>query len=83
MNIPRIPLPVPMVQGPVASPPPPDLDGYPKYSTCLHCGDVLTLTAEGARWAVANAPECPKAPNPDDGPMPGHEPGTVVHPPKR
>ncbi|MEE1737093.1 hypothetical protein PUR49_11380 [Streptomyces sp. BE147] len=81
--IPRIPPPMPMVQGPVPPPPPPDLDGYPKYSFCLHCGDVVAQSAKGARWVVGNSPECPEAPNPDDGPMPGHMPGTVLHPPRR
>lgn len=84
--IPYIPPSVPMMQGPEA-PPEPDPDGYPKRSTCQHCGYVIEQAADGAAWTVGSlfgdSPECPQAPNPDDGPMPGHAPGTVLHPPRR
>ena len=65
----------------------PDVDGYPKRSICAHCGEVISQAAQGADWVVAglfgDARECPEAPNPDDGPMPDHAPGVVLHPPKR
>lgn len=81
--IPYIPPSVPAVQGPPPPPPEPDLDGYPKRSICEHCGDPIALAAADASWTVGNGRECPQAPNPDDGPMPGHAPGLVLHPPKR
>lgn len=86
--IPFIPPPSqqPVTQGPVPLPEP-DLDGYPKRSVCEHCGDVISQATEGAPWTVgglfSDNPECPQAPNPDEGPMPGHTPGTVLHPPKK
>lgn len=79
---------LPVVHGPAPAPPEPDPDGYPKRSICEHCGDVIELAADGAAWTRGNLlggddPECPQAPNPDDGPMPGHAPGVVLHPPRR
>jgi hypothetical protein len=86
--IPFIPASVPVVQGPAPRPPEDDLNGYPKRSVCVHCDDVIEQAADGAAWTRGNllggdSPECPDAPNPDDGPMPGHEPGTILHPPRR
>lgn len=83
--IPRIPPPsaLPVVHGPAPAPPEPDPDGYPKRSICEHCGDPIAQAADGAAWTVGNGRECHMAPNPDDGPMPGHVPGVVLHPPKR
>ena len=86
--IPHIPSSLPVTQGPVPPSPEPDLDGYPKRSVCEHCGDVIEQAANGADWTRGNLlggddSECPKAPNPDGGPMPGHTPGNVLHPPKR
>lgn len=86
--IPFIPASPPVVHGPPPSPPEPDPDGYPKRSCCTYCGEVISLAEEGAPWTVGNLVggedrECPKAPNPDDGPMPDHAPGVVLHPPKR
>lgn len=85
--IPIIPQTIPTVQGP-AAPVEPDLSGYPKRSTCAHCTDVITLASSGERWTVrgriSDSRECHLAPNPDEGPMPGHVPGTaILHPPKR
>lgn len=78
---------LPVVHGPAPAPPEPDPDGYPKRSLCQHCGDPIELAAEGGEWGMGTrhgrSTECPQAPNPDDGPMPGHEPGTVLHPPRR
>lgn len=81
--IPYIPPSVPVVHGPVPLAPEPDLNGYPKRSVCVHCEDAMELAADGAAWTVGYSRECPQAPNPDDGPMPGHEPGVVLHPPRR
>ena len=52
-------------------------------STCKWCGRVIQRRAgdpwESAKIGVSGVdPECHKAPNPDDGPMPGHEPGTAI-----
>ncbi|MCP9209597.1 hypothetical protein [Streptomyces cucumeris] len=65
----------------------PDPEGYPKRSCCEYCEEVIKQVADGAPWTVGNLlggdnPECPKAPNPDDGPMPHHAPGIILHPPK-
>lgn len=81
--IPYIPRNPSIIHGPAPAPPEPDPDGYPKRSVCEHCGDAMELTAEGAAWTVGYSTECSAAPNPDDGPMPGHVPGVVLHPPKR
>lgn len=81
--IPFIPASVPVVQGPEPRPPEPDPSAYPKRSVCEHCGYVIEQAADGAAWTVGNGTECDKAPNPDEGPMPGHEPGTILHPPRR
>jgi hypothetical protein len=84
--IPFIPPPsaLPTVQGPAPAPPEPDPDGYPKRSVCQHCGDAMELAADGDAWTVGrNGTECEQAPNPDDGPMPGHAPGVILHPPRR
>lgn len=85
--IPFIPPSLPFVQGPVPPPPEPDFDGYPKRSVCAHCDDVIEQAADGAPWTVGSrfgdSRECFKAPNADDGPMPDHAPGIVLHPPKK
>jgi hypothetical protein len=84
--IPHIPRDVPVAQGP-APEPEPDLEGYPKRSLCQHCGDPIELAALGGEWGMGTrhgrSTECAAAPNPDDGPMPGHVPGVVLHPPRR
>lgn len=49
---------------------------------CRFCGGVLRRYGPEDPWLVSSLlnqlgnRECPDAPNPDDGPMPGHEPGT-------
>lgn len=77
---------LPVVQGP-ANRVVPDLEGYPKRSCCEHCDEVIAQASDGAPWTVgglfSDSPECPQAPNPDDGPMPYHVPGLILHPPKR
>jgi hypothetical protein len=55
-------------------------------ATCRFCGLTIELTeAPDARWSTGpypgvsgRNPECPKAPNPSEGPMPDHEPGDVI-----
>lgn len=56
--------------------------GYPKRSVCKHGDHPLSLDAPDAEWADAfGGRECADAPNPEDGPMPAHEPGIVLSPP--
>lgn len=59
--------------------------GFPQRTTCRYCKRVLERDATGAPWTSAKLaglsgrdPECHAAPNPDDGPMPGHEPGSAI-----
>lgn len=85
--IPFIPRSAPEIQGPTA-PAGPNLEGYPKRSICLHCQDPISQEVEDGDWGSPNLlgganSECHKAPNPDEGPMPGHAPGSVLHPPKK
>jgi hypothetical protein len=56
------------------------LPGYPKRAArCKHGDHVLSKAAPDAPWRDAfDNPECQDAPNPEDGPMPGHEPGSPV-----
>lgn len=55
-------------------------EGYPlRCMRCAHCGRSLHKDSPTDPWRdFSNNPECEIAPNPDDGPMPGHEPGTPV-----
>jgi hypothetical protein len=52
-------------------------------STCKWCRAVIERR-EGGPWERAQLAglgydhQCHEAPNPDDGPMPGHEPGTAI-----
>ncbi|MEU6362178.1 hypothetical protein [Streptomyces albidoflavus] len=68
---------------PTPAPVEPDFDKYPKRSICQHCDDPLQQAAPDGEWTFGGGRECAKAPNPDDGPMPSHKPGTILHPPKR
>lgn len=53
---------------------------------CEYCGEILELTdAPDAVWTCSMGigvsgqnPQCHKAPNPDDGPMPGHRPTVIA-----
>ncbi len=63
-------------------------DDRPDYSYCRHCGRPIQREPGATAWTAAliGVPgrdhQCRQAPNPDDGPMPGHEPrDVVVHPP--
>lgn len=58
-----------------------------QYSRCVHCGRLISRADYNASWTERRPggviyTECTKAPNPDDGPMPPHKPGTIVSPPK-
>lgn len=58
-----------------------------QYSRCVHCGRLISRIDYNASWTERRPggvvyTECTKAPNPDDGPMPPHEPGTIGSPPK-
>lgn len=87
--IPFIPTGLPAFTAATGPDPEPDPDGYPKRSTCAHCTEVIEQEGPGADWTIGNlfggrSSECPQAPNPDGGPMPGHTPGTaILSPPKR
>lgn len=54
------------------------------YSTCAFCKRTIQQATPGAPWGLKKIgtpgydSECPQAPNPDDGPMPSHRPGTPV-----
>lgn len=54
--------------------------GYPlRCAACEHCYLPMQKDTPTSRWEDAfGNPECAAAPNPDDGPMPGHEPGAPV-----
>jgi hypothetical protein len=63
-------------------------DDRPDYAYCRHCGRPIQREPGATAWTAAliGVPgrdhQCRQAPNPDDGPMPGHEPrDVVVHPP--
>lgn len=62
---------------------------FPKLSTCRWCKKPIILDGPDGRWARPQLagfgfdPECHQAPNPSDGPTPGHEPGTAVLSPPR
>lgn len=54
-------------------------------STCVHCGRGIHRANSAAPWTAPLGPglqgdtdECHAAPNPDDGPMPGHVPGVIA-----
>lgn len=57
---------------------------YALAAACKWCGQVLTQFAPDGPFMVGKLAglgydrECPSAPNPDEGPMPNHEPGTPV-----
>jgi hypothetical protein len=62
-------------------------------SICRYCGLVVETggdpDAGDAEWTSAAGPgltgrrrECHKAPNPTDGPMPGHRPGVIARRPR-
>ncbi|NUR59341.1 MAG: zinc finger BED domain-containing protein [Catenulispora sp.] len=64
-------------------------DPRPDYSYCLHCGRLISREPDSGTWTATQLagfdpnPQCPKAPNPDDGPMPGHQAkDVIIHPPK-
>ena len=54
-------------------------------SLCRFCGRAIELDVEGGDWTQGKLasvsgrnPECPKAPNPDESPMPYHQPQDVI-----
>lgn len=52
-------------------------------STCRWCRRPIERASAASEWKSGffgggGDRECPDAPNPYDGPMPGHEPGTAV-----
>ena len=54
-------------------------------STCVHCEKGIHRDHPAAPWTTPHGPglqgvtdECYKAPNPDDGPCPGHTPGVIA-----
>jgi hypothetical protein len=56
---------------------------FPQLTTCKHCKRILRRNTAEDVWtnygiAGTTSTECEKAPNPDDGPMPLHEPGTKI-----
>jgi hypothetical protein len=56
---------------------------FPQLTTCRFCGRVLRRSDADEPWtnygvAGTTSTQCEKAPNPDDGPMPPHEPGTKI-----
>ncbi len=61
-----------------------------RSGACEYCEKALQLTDEpDARWTSSmgwgtsgQTPECPEAPNPDDGPMPGHKPTVIAYRPE-
>ncbi|MEW1630480.1 hypothetical protein AB0387_24300 [Streptomyces sp. NPDC089173] len=56
------------------------ISGYPKRAArCKHGDHPLSQDAPDAAWLDAfGGQECLNAPNPDDGPMPRHEPGSAI-----
>lgn len=64
-------------------------DPRPDRSKCRWCKRMIEREPDSQDWTSSKLAsvagrnrECPDAPNPDDGPMPGHEPdGFVIHPP--
>lgn len=72
-------------------PPPmePQSTPYPqKRSTCRWCGGVIYRDGPNEPWtrngiAGTTSTQCQDAPNPEDGPMPPHEPGPAVLGPPR
>jgi len=63
-------------------------DPGPDRSNYRYCGRPIEREPDSDEWAVAQLagldpnPQCPQAPNPDEGPMPGHRPRDfIVHPP--
>lgn len=66
-------------------------DSRPDRSHCRFCKLVIERDVDDQKptmWTAAKigvagrAPQCPAAPNPTGGPMPGHEPdGVIIHPP--
>lgn len=64
-------------------------DDRPDRAVCRHCHRQLERAPGIRQWTAAQlasvsgrSTQCPAAPNPDDGPMPGHTPdGFLVHPP--
>lgn len=52
---------------------------YPKRTMCRFGDHTLSQASPDAQWLDAwGGWECPDAPNPDDGPMPSHEPGAKI-----
>ena len=52
---------------------------YPKRTTCRYCAGPLNQVGPDAEWLDPwGGRECAKAPNPEDGPMPPHKPGTAI-----
>jgi hypothetical protein len=57
---------------------------YQRAASCRFGEHILHRHGPGEPWVAAqlgglgDSPECPDAPNPEDGPMPGHEPGTAA-----
>lgn len=51
-------------------------------SLCTHCNYVIRAYDPGGPWGVASPggdnTQCDKRPNPNDGPMLPHKPGSIV-----
>lgn len=63
-------------------------DVRPDRATCRYCRRPIQREVDSTAWTTAKVgvdgrdPQCPAAPNPEDGPMPGHiHDGVIVHPP--
>lgn len=57
----------------------------PQRSICQHCGRGIYRENSTIAWTCPVGPglqgdtdECHAAPNPEDGPMPGHLPGVIA-----
>jgi hypothetical protein len=63
-------------------------DPRPDRAVCTWCTRTIERMPGAVEWTAAKVGvegrdlQCPAAPNPDDGQMPGHQPnGVIIHPP--
>ncbi len=56
------------------------MSAYPlRCASCLFCENVLQKASPDADWKDPfGGTQCGSAPNPEDGPMPYHEPGSPI-----
>jgi ssDNA-binding Zn-finger/Zn-ribbon topoisomerase 1 len=52
-----------------------------RRSICATCGDALAQWNGDDHWYGRDGYECPSAPNPEEGPQPGHQPGEIAERP--